>query len=205
MRAALFGALSGGGFDPIALTGVLVPVTNTYPAQTVSVPSGAVSVSIYLVTAGGNAQPGDYPYSGNGGDCFWNSIPNSVVGITALTIDFSRAAVSTTPSGTITLINHNTGGGGGGGGLVWSGGAAATEIAAGPSAIAGQIGGSIIHGPASVTAGSVLAGYVGHGGDLGAGANANGVGWGGGGALNYDGSIINYGVGGPPGALIIFK
>ena len=187
MIPTLVGALVSGGFNPVAIVG---PTNQTAP-----VPAGASTVDAYLVYAGVNATNVS---GGGGGDCKWGVGIAVIAGSTGITIDFSKMLASWAPSGTAIFMPSLNPGGAARATAGSTGAASATDIAAGA---AGVLDSGSTPGPASVTTGSALAGYVGHGGD--SSSSYNGVGWGAGGGCNSSGSV--FGTGGPPGALFIFK
>jgi hypothetical protein len=196
-----------------ALLGIIAPsfapVTMAVTSsQAVAVPGGATTVDIYIVQpgVGGGTNGGD---GGNGGDCNWD-VALAVAGHSSLYLNFltlTAALWGVNSSGTsISLrfsIPGGVGGSSGGTGFGGGGGGAATELGA------GGVGGSggFLAGGTSVTAGSVLASYVGHGGDGGAQGQAGsaGVGWGAGGGGSGAGSGAFGGQGGLSGVLLIFK
>ncbi len=195
-----------------ALLGLIAPsfapvTTAVLSSQAVAVPAGASTVSIYIVQPGngGSAQGNAGGDGGPGGSCNWD-VALSVAGHSSLYFSFTAltsALWGVDNSGTgISLRFTNFGGNGGSAGgtpFGGGGGGAATELGAGGA-------GGLSAGGTSVTAGSVLASYVGHGGDGGGiGQNGfDGAGWGAGGGGAGQGPNFS-GQGGPSGVLLIFK
>ena len=161
----------------------------------------------------GLANQGTFPGDGGrGGNCNWDTAL-SVAGHSSLYLSIAPGSTVAlwgvnTSGTTISLRFSNSGGAAGSGsgpGPGGGGGGAATELGAGGAGGAGGSGGS---GGISITAGSVLASYVGHGGAGGNSLQAGfpGVGWGaGGGGAGTSTPILSGGQGGPSGVLLIFK
>jgi hypothetical protein len=215
VRSSLVGALQG-GFIPVTMTVVFPAVRGGAPkpnSQTVAIPTGARYFDLYMVDPGAY---GDIHSGGQGGVCYWGtnlSLDN--LNATHIFFDVLMSGYTEPPTydhltaawviGSskydINLYQHNFGGAGGsagGGSQGGAGGGAGTEL--GPGNPPWQAGGD---GGTSVTEGSVLAPYVGHGGDgpYSGGGLGNGVGWGAGAGSGTNGSAIP----GPGGALVIFN
>jgi hypothetical protein len=188
----------------------------TYPTSSVAIPAAAVTVDIYTIDAGQDGGP-DQPATGtgaggNGGACnFQTGILLSSLRLVGSTLYCTvgnptnvSSAVFNDPSyrSSSQLVLSNTLNGGGGGGgfrnqgpIGGGGGACGTEQGAGGS------GDNLGNPGIPVTAGSVLAPYVGPGGA----SAASGIGWGaGGGGGNATGNLAG-GAGNPGGILFIFR
>jgi hypothetical protein len=221
VRSSLVGALQG-GFTPVTMTVVFPAVRGGAPKpnpQTVAVPTGARYCDLYMIDVGGF---GDIYRGGRGGRCYWGTnISLDNLSATHIFFDillnssveppaYDHLTAAWVIGGSkydIGLYQNNFGGMGGssgGGSRGGAGGGAGTEL--GP----GNPGSDMFNGEGgtSVTEGSVLAPYVGHGGNAGQGSEGDnyvppgdGVGWGAGAGSGIYGSAIP----GPGGALVIFN
>jgi hypothetical protein len=220
VRSSLVGALHG-GFISVTMTVVFPAVPSGAPKpnpQTVAIPTGANFVDLYMIDPGavGNIYRG-----GRGGRCYWGTNIALDAFATHIFFDVVMSGDSEPPTYDhltaswvigpskygINLYQFNHGGAGGssspGGSQGGAGGGAGTELGS------GNPGADMWHGEGgtSVTEGSVLAPYVGHGGNAGQAfegdsvAPGNGVGWGAGAGSGIYGSAIP----GPGGALLIFN